>query len=107
MKDMKVMETTDVTTVYEEAFIINQTLHTMNYEQKRVKDLVAKLDPYQRESGKYAFTFLHDHERELISEFILYNEPTNDNALMARNDQDYNLNQLAKDANHLLGPLGV
>lgn len=107
MEDMKVIETTDVTSIYEEAYIINQTLYTMNYEQSRVKKLIRKIDPYQEESGKYAIAILHDHERELISEFILYNEPTNENALMAKDNHDYDLIQLAKDANYILGPLGI
>lgn len=89
-----------------ETMIIDETLYTLTMEEQMVRELVRKIDPYDQ-GGVHRFTSLHDHERELLSEYVLNTDTHDSNAHDAYHDCDYDLIALAKSANKILGPIGL
>lgn len=70
---------------------------TATPEDKQVKKLLDKIDPYH-ERNIHRIVILHDHERLLLSRFILKHESFNKNAIYAKNNEDYNFIDLSRDA---------
>lgn len=71
-------------------------LREQTIEEEMVEELVGKINPDN--PYRVQFTFLHDHERELLSGFVLDHEPDNENAQQAKEDDPYDLQQLSRDA---------
>ena len=89
-----------------ETMIVDETLYTLTMEEQMVRELVRKIDPYGQ-GGVHRFTSLHDHERELLSEYVLDADAQDSNAHDAYHDCGYDLIALAKSANEILGPIGI
>lgn len=63
---------------------------------------VAELSPKVYGKFGYPITFLHDHERELLAEYVLDNDPGNENAVNAINDEDFDTHLLGVDAYRII-----
>ena len=66
------------------------------------EEMVATLAEKVIKPYGYPITLLHDHERELLSEYVLEHDADNDNAVDAENNNTYDTFMLAKDAYKLI-----